>query len=35
MEILDLMLVDYSKALEAPAPTWVAGALASFRAGQG
>jgi hypothetical protein len=33
MEILDLMLVDYSKALEAPAPTWVAGALASFRAG--
>ena len=28
--ILDLMLVDYSEALEAPAPTWVAGALARF-----
>ncbi len=30
VEILDLILVDYSKALDAPAPTWVAGALASF-----
>jgi hypothetical protein len=30
VEILDLILVDYSKALDAPAPTWVAGALAQF-----
>jgi hypothetical protein len=29
-EILDLILVDYSKALDVPAPTWVAGALASL-----
>jgi hypothetical protein len=30
VEIIDLVLVDYSKALDAPAPTWVAGALARF-----
>jgi hypothetical protein len=30
VEILDLMLVDYSKALDAPPPTWVAAALATF-----
>jgi hypothetical protein len=30
-EILDLALVDYSKALDAPPPTWVAAALAKFR----
>jgi hypothetical protein len=29
-EILDLLLVDYAQALSAPAPTWVAGALARF-----
>jgi hypothetical protein len=34
VEIFDLVLVDYSAALEAPPPTWVAGALAWFhRAG--
>jgi hypothetical protein len=33
MEIVDLMLVDYSKALDAPAPTWVAAALARFATG--
>jgi len=31
-EILDLLLVDYSKALDAPPPTWVAASLARFRA---
>jgi hypothetical protein len=31
-EILDLILVDYSRALDAPPPTWVAAALARFRA---
>ena len=30
VEILDLMLVDYSKAQDAPPPTWVAAALARF-----
>jgi hypothetical protein len=30
VELLDLLLVDYSEALSAPAPTWVAGALARF-----
>jgi hypothetical protein len=32
VEILDLLLVDYSTALEVAAPTWVAGALARFTA---
>ena len=32
VEILDLVLVDYSAALDAPPPTWVAGALAMFAA---
>ncbi len=32
VEILDLLLVDYSAALGAAAPTWVAGALARFTA---
>ena len=32
VEILALLLVDYSKALDVPAPTWVAGALARFEA---
>jgi hypothetical protein len=31
-EILDLILVDYSRALDAPPPTWVAASLARFRA---
>jgi hypothetical protein len=31
VEILDLILVDYASALDAPAPTWVAGALATFK----
>jgi hypothetical protein len=30
VDLLDLLLVDYAKALDAPAPTWVAGALARF-----
>jgi hypothetical protein len=32
VELIDLVLVDYSKALEAPPPTWVAAALARFYA---
>jgi hypothetical protein len=32
VEILDLLLVDYSQALGAPPPTWVAAALAKFSA---
>jgi hypothetical protein len=32
VEILELRLVDYSEALGAPPPTWVAGALARFTA---
>jgi hypothetical protein len=32
VEVLDLLLVDYSDALGAPPPTWVAGALARFAA---
>jgi hypothetical protein len=31
-EIVDLLLVDYSATLGVPAPTWVAGALATFAA---
>jgi hypothetical protein len=30
VEVLDLILVDYSEALGTPPPTWVAGALARF-----
>ena len=30
-ELLELTLVDYSKALDAPPPTWVAAALAKFQ----
>jgi hypothetical protein len=33
VEILELLLVDYSTALGVAAPTWVAGALARFAAG--
>jgi hypothetical protein len=32
MDLLELLLVDYSEALGAPEPTWVAGALARFTA---
>ena len=32
VEILDLVLVDYSTTLDVPAPTWVAGTLATFTA---
>jgi hypothetical protein len=32
VEILELLLVDYSDALQAPAPTWVAATLARFEA---
>jgi hypothetical protein len=32
VEILELLLVDYSDALAAPPPTWVAAALARFEA---
>ncbi len=35
VDILDLLLVDYSLALGAPAPTWVAGALARFSRNHG
>ncbi len=34
-DVIDLALVDYSEALAAPSPTWVAGALISIAIGAG